>query len=122
MNNGGKRHCKRAGKIGIQEGEQRGRQIGIQEGQREGELNFALRLLTRRFGTIAPETEAQVRGLSLQQLTELGDALLDFSQLSDLQDWLQAHSRSIAMLPSIDDILDRASVGRSLNGCDRRAK
>jgi hypothetical protein len=41
---------------------------------------------------IAPEMEAQVRGLSLQQLTELGDALLDFSQFSDLQDWLQAHS------------------------------
>jgi predicted transposase YdaD len=66
-------------------------QEGIQEGQREEKLDFALRLLDRRIGTIAPEAEAQIRSLSLSQLEELGEALLDFAQPSDLQDWLQAN-------------------------------
>jgi hypothetical protein len=69
------------------ETEQRGRQ----EGRQEGELAIVLRLLTRRVGTIAPETEAQIRHLSPNQLEELGEALLDFTQLSDLNDWFQAH-------------------------------
>jgi predicted transposase/invertase (TIGR01784 family) len=69
----------------LQEGEQKGRQ----EGRQEGELTFALRLITHRFGTIAPNTEAQIRSLSLTQIEELGEALLDFSQPSDLNDWLR---------------------------------
>lgn len=71
----------------LQEGEQRGEQ----RGEQKGELNFALRLLNRRFGTIAPATETQIRSLSLTQLEDLGEALLDFTQPSDLEDWLQSH-------------------------------
>jgi hypothetical protein len=73
----------------LQEGELMGRQAGIQAGKREGEVSFALRLLTRRFGTIAPSTETQIRKLSLNQLEEMGEALLDFSSLSDLEGWLR---------------------------------
>jgi predicted transposase/invertase (TIGR01784 family) len=69
----------------LQEGEQKGRQ----EGRQEGELTFALRLISHRFGTIAPETEVQIKTLSLIQLEDLGKALLDFSQLSDLENWLR---------------------------------
>ncbi|NJM74638.1 MAG: Rpn family recombination-promoting nuclease/putative transposase [Acaryochloridaceae cyanobacterium RU_4_10] len=65
---------------------------GEARGEAKGELNFALRLLTRRIGTIAPQTEAQIRSLSLTQIEELGEALLDFSQPSDLSDWLRSHS------------------------------
>jgi predicted transposase YdaD len=74
------------------EAEARGEARGEAKGKIEGELNFALRLLVRRVGTITPETEAQIRTLSLPQLEELGEALLDFSQPSDLQDWLRSHS------------------------------
>jgi Domain of unknown function (DUF4351) len=41
------------------------------------ELNFSLRLLARRIGMIAPETEAQIRTLSLPQLEALGEAHSD---------------------------------------------
>jgi predicted transposase YdaD len=71
----------------LEEGEQKGRQ----EGRQEGELGLILRQLTRRFGTIAPEVEAQVRRLSLTQLDNLGEALLDFSMASDLDGWLRLH-------------------------------
>jgi predicted transposase/invertase (TIGR01784 family) len=74
------------------EAEARGEAKGKIEGKIEGELNFALRLLARRIGTLASETEAQIRSLSLSQLEALGEALLDFSQPSDLTDWLRSHS------------------------------
>jgi hypothetical protein len=48
--------------------------------------------LTWYVGTIASEQETKIRNLSLPQLEELGVALLDFSQASDLEDWLNAHS------------------------------
>jgi predicted transposase/invertase (TIGR01784 family) len=76
---------------GLARGLARGEAKGKIEGKIEGELSFALRLLARRIGTLAPETEAQIRTLSLPQLEELGDALLDFSQPSDLHDWLRLH-------------------------------
>ena len=71
-------------RIGFEKGAKQGRKEGIQE----GELMLVLRLLNRRIGLIDPEIEAQVRSLSLEQLEALGEALLDFSQPSDLRDWL----------------------------------
>lgn len=71
-------------------GFERGMQEGEQKGRQEGELAFALRLITRRFGVIAPDIEAQIRSLSLNQLEELGEVLFDFSQPSDLSDWLRS--------------------------------
>lgn len=61
---------------------------GIQEGL-DHERSLILRLLSRKVGTIAPTTETQIRSLSLVQLEALGEALLDFSQPSDLADWLR---------------------------------
>jgi predicted transposase/invertase (TIGR01784 family) len=71
-------------------GETRGREMGIQEGLAH-EKSLVLRQLTRRVGTIAPATETQIRSLSLTQLEDLGEALLDFTQPSDLDEWLKSH-------------------------------
>jgi hypothetical protein len=70
-------------------GERIGFEQGMQQGRQEGELTLILRLLTRRVGGIAPDSEAQIRTLSLNQLETLGEALLDFSQPSNLDDWLK---------------------------------
>jgi predicted transposase/invertase (TIGR01784 family) len=64
-------------------------QEGRQEGRQEGEARLVLRQLIRRFGAISPEMQAQIQVLSLSQIESLGEALLDFSQPSNLQDWLQ---------------------------------
>jgi predicted transposase YdaD len=64
--------------------------MGIQEGLAH-EKSLVLRQLTRRVGTIAPATETQIRSLSLTQLEDLGEALLDFTQPSDLDEWLKSH-------------------------------
>ena len=71
-------------RIGFEQGAKQGRQEGMQE----GELALVLRLLSRRVGDIGSEAEAQIRALSLMQLEALGEALLDFSQPSDLRNWL----------------------------------
>ncbi|MCG8365746.1 MAG: DUF4351 domain-containing protein [Pseudanabaenales cyanobacterium] len=47
-----------------------------------------LRLLTRKFGEVPPDLVAQIERLSLAQLEELGEALLDFSTLQELSGWL----------------------------------
>jgi predicted transposase YdaD len=67
-------------------------QAGEQRGERRGEVNEAqaliLRLLKRRIGNISIDLESQVKTLPLTQLEELGEALLDFTSISDLIDWL----------------------------------
>jgi predicted transposase YdaD len=63
---------------------------GREESKWEEALAYTMRLLTRRIGTVEPEVEAQIRELARQELEELGEALLDFSELADLTAWLQA--------------------------------
>lgn len=72
----------------LEEGRGEGREEGREEGRMEGEITLLLRQLTRRFGAIAPNTEAQIRGLELSQVEELGEALLEFGTDSDLEHWL----------------------------------
>jgi Domain of unknown function (DUF4351) len=73
-------------------GERIGFEQGMQQGVQQGELTIVLRLLTRRVGRISPDIEAKIRALSLTQVETLGEALLDFSQPSNLDDWLKLHS------------------------------
>ncbi|MFN6570384.1 DUF4351 domain-containing protein [Dendronalium sp. ChiSLP03b] len=61
----------------------------MEEGIQQRELKIIERQLTRRIGAIAPELQEQVRGLSLTQLEDLAEALLDFSTEADLIAWLQ---------------------------------
>jgi predicted transposase YdaD len=72
----------------LQERERKGRQEGRQE---EG-VALVLRQLLHRFGLIEPDDiEVQVRSLSLSSLENLGEALLDFSEVAQLEEWLRSH-------------------------------
>jgi predicted transposase/invertase (TIGR01784 family) len=62
---------------------------GREEG-REATANIIIRLLTKRLGEIPQEVRSSVTGLPLQLLEALGEALLDFTSVADLQAWLQA--------------------------------
>jgi predicted transposase YdaD len=76
-----------------QEGRQEALQEGEVKGRQEGALGEAqaliLRLLTRRIGDVAPDMRSQVQALSLVQLESLGEALLDFAEAGDLEQWLR---------------------------------
>ncbi|MDW8203361.1 MAG: DUF4351 domain-containing protein, partial [Cyanobacteriota bacterium SKYGB_h_bin112] len=72
----------------MEEGIQQGLQQGRQEGKREEALRTVLRLLNRRFGTLSADRRSQIQTLALLQLEDLTDALLDFTSLADLDQWL----------------------------------
>ncbi|BDI18223.1 hypothetical protein ANSO36C_40250 [Nostoc cf. commune SO-36] len=51
-----------------------------------------MRLLNRRIGEIDASLIGQIKGLSIEQLENLGEALLDFSNVADLETWLNQQS------------------------------
>jgi flagellar biosynthesis/type III secretory pathway protein FliH len=75
---------------GLQQGMQQGMQQGLQQGmQREG-ANLVIRLLNRRLGQVSATIEEQVHQLPVEQLENLGEALLDFESEADLLNWLRS--------------------------------
>jgi flagellar biosynthesis/type III secretory pathway protein FliH len=72
-------------------GERIGYERGKQEGKQEGQQRLILRLLQRRVGELSPELHKRIQSLSLNQLENLGEALLDFTALEDLLNWLQTN-------------------------------
>ncbi|WP_375474756.1 Rpn family recombination-promoting nuclease/putative transposase [uncultured Nostoc sp.] len=72
---------------GLQEGRQRGIEQGIEQG-RQSELRLVIRLLTRRLGSINSQLQSRLQELSLAQLENLGEVLLDFASEADLMNWL----------------------------------
>jgi predicted transposase YdaD len=89
----------------LQEGERRGEQRGEQRGKLEGEKigtqrgqvlgrqqglkQFAVKLLTRKFGKVSLRTVKRLEKLSAEQLEELAEAVLDFEKVADLDVWLK---------------------------------
>ncbi len=73
---------------GIQLGKQEGIQIGKQEGRREGEISLVMRLIKRKFGQPDGELTTKIANLTLEQLENLGEELLDFTTIDDLKRWL----------------------------------
>jgi predicted transposase YdaD len=61
-----------------------------QTGAFEEGQSLILRQLTRRIGEVTPERRLQVQALSLTQLEALGEALLDFSEPADLDEWMRS--------------------------------
>lgn len=76
---------------GLQRGLEQGLQQGLQQGKQEEALSLLLRMLTRRFGELDSQLQERVQESSLEQLEELGEALLDFDGVTDLVIWLDEH-------------------------------
>ncbi|WP_309225810.1 DUF4351 domain-containing protein [Sphaerospermopsis sp. LEGE 08334] len=58
-------------------------------GYEKGEQNIFLKLLKKRFGEISEDIQQAITELSIDQLESLGEALLDFTVVDDLINWLQ---------------------------------
>jgi predicted transposase/invertase (TIGR01784 family) len=69
---------------------QEAKQEGRQEGKQEGEVQLLVRQLSKRFGLIGDRRIQMINNLELEQLDELGEALLDFRDLMELDSWLQS--------------------------------
>ena len=49
-----------------------------------------MRLLSKRFGKIGDRRVQTINNLELEQLDDLGEALLDFTDILQLDDWIQS--------------------------------
>ena len=71
------------------------KQEGLYEGLQEGlqkEKRLIIRLLNRRVGEIDSLLIQKIQELSVEKLEELGEALLDFTSVTDLETWLEHNS------------------------------
>jgi Domain of unknown function (DUF4351) len=58
------------------------------DARQQGVLSVVTRQLNRRLGNIDEAISERVRSLSTEELEELSEALLDFTSVTDLTDWL----------------------------------
>ena len=84
------------------EGIAEGKAEGIVEGKAEGGATVLLKPLTKLCGPLPEDIEEQIHRLSIERLAMLGEALLEFRSLQDLESWLAAN-----------DSAGRSSVNRS---------
>jgi hypothetical protein len=76
---------------GLSEGLEKGLSQGLERGRRQEGQQLLARLLRRRLGRLPSDLEAKVKTLSLTQMEDLTEALIDFTSLDDLKNWLANH-------------------------------
>ncbi|MBD1921148.1 DUF4351 domain-containing protein [Microcoleus sp. FACHB-831] len=73
----------------MEEGIEQGKQLGKEEGKQSEALSLIMRQLPKRIGAVNPSLQERIGQLSLTQLEDLAEALLDFSSVADLEAHLQ---------------------------------
>jgi predicted transposase/invertase (TIGR01784 family) len=73
---------------GLAEGELKGRAEGEVKGRIEEARALTIRQLTRKFGNVSPNLLAKIESLPLNRVESLGEDLLDFNSIDDLETWL----------------------------------
>ena len=64
-------------------------ELAMERGELKGEQQLIIQQLNRRIGEIESSFIDTIRTLTIDQLELLGEALLDFSTVTDLEQWLQ---------------------------------
>ena len=65
-------------------------QEALEEGEHLATKSLVLRQLNCKLGEISQDIQARIEELSLTQLENLSEALLNFEQMDDLVNWLEA--------------------------------
>ena len=63
-----------------------------QEAKQEEATNLLVRMLSKRFGKLTNSYIENINSLTIAQLEDLGEALLDFVDITDLDEWLKSHN------------------------------
>lgn len=61
-----------------------------QEGKQNGEMILLIRQLSKKFGKLKDIYIENINSLNIEQLEKLGEALLDFTDINDLESWLKS--------------------------------
>jgi predicted transposase YdaD len=83
-----------------------GREEGEQIGETRGQRSLTQCLLERKVGVLSQLLIQQIAALSSPQIESLAIALLDFTQIQDLEAWLQAQPKN----PEVAPVLSPASA------------
>lgn len=75
----------------MEQGIEQGLERGLERGRQQEAVSLALRLLNRRLGAVNPKLQSQIQQLSVEQLENLAEAVLDFAEPGDLTAWLEAN-------------------------------
>jgi predicted transposase/invertase (TIGR01784 family) len=78
---------------GLEQGLEQGLERGLERGLEQGlarERNLIIRLIKRKLGAIDVDIESRIMPLNIDDLERVGEALLDFSTVEDLTNWLNA--------------------------------
>jgi predicted transposase YdaD len=67
----------------LAEGEVKGLERGLQL-----EKLLVVKQLTKKLGNLTPKIQGQVNNLAIDRVESLGEALLDFNSMADLEAWL----------------------------------
>ncbi len=79
----------REGRVeGLELGRAEGLELGLTQGRTVEGKALVLKQLTRKLGKLSPELTIKVSDLSLEGLEALGEALLDFTSVENLESWL----------------------------------
>ncbi len=73
-----------------QDAQQEGLEIGLQRGKKVEAEQLILRLLRKRFKNLTNSQVEYISALDLEQLENLGEAFLDFSDPTNLDEWLDS--------------------------------
>ena len=73
-------------RLWIGKGMEKGEAIGVARGKAEGSANTLIRMLSKRFGPVPPETTARIKSATIEQLYQGADAILDARSLTDVLD------------------------------------
>lgn len=63
-----------------------------QEARQEAQTSIIVRALKKRFGELSEDLVGRIGMLSSAESEALTEDFLDFSELADLQDWLENHA------------------------------
>ena len=69
---------------------QEAKQEGKQEGRKDEAVNLLLRIMSKQFGNLTDSYIKNLNRLNIEQLEKLGESLLDFKDINDLEIWLNS--------------------------------
>jgi predicted transposase/invertase (TIGR01784 family) len=72
----------------LAEGEVKGKTQGLAEGRIGEARGLVIRQLTRKLGNVSSKLLAKIEDLSLERVESLGEDLLDFTSITNLEQWL----------------------------------
>ncbi len=68
---------------------EQGIEQGIEQGKKQEAVALISRQLSRRVGMLTPLLQERIQNLSTTELEDLGEALLDFTSVRDLEVWFE---------------------------------